>query len=263
VFELTNAQDQARRAQDSRPQSRRDEDRLASALDRIGTGTYTPAGYAAYSLAAQGGITGMETCGPAPDGYCMNRTHEIGCGSSGDPDAAEGLRPAMERIAHRPYADADGRVWADAEFGAPMSLVDHVEASLGVRLADKSLFETGRSKRQVAQVARPAVYGDPDTPGSGQRFSAATMATAQRLADASKGMLSTSADVSRQQAAYKVQHTRLANRIGKPRHADYAELSNPAPRDTRLVPFEGSVLGSLPVYASAGTVSQGDEVWMA
>jgi hypothetical protein len=143
-----------------------------------------------------------------------------------------------------------------------MSLLDHAEASLGVRLGDKSLFETGRAKRQVAQVRRTIRFGDPDT-GSGQPSSASTMRTAQRLADASRGMLATSADTARQRDAWKAQHARLADRIGKPRHADYAELSNPAPRDTRLVPFEGSVLGSLPTYASAGTVSgQDDEVFV-
>jgi hypothetical protein len=108
-----------------------------------------------------------------------------------------------------------------------MSLLDHAEASLGVRLGDKSLFETGRAKREVAQVRRTPVWGDPDIPGSGQRFSAATRRTAQALADASRGMLATSADVARQQKADKAQHARLAARIGKPRSADYAELSNP------------------------------------
>ncbi len=262
VHEMSYAAEQERITQDAAPLPRLAEDRMSHLLNRAARGTYTPAGYAAYSLAAQGGITGMETCGPAPDGYCMNVTHELGCGSSGDPAAVEDLRPAMERIAHRPYADADGRVWADAEFGAPMSLLDHVEASLGIRLGDKSLFETGRARREVAQVSRQQVWGDPDTPGSGKPFSASTRRIAQALADSSKGMLATSADVARQQAADKAQHARLAARIGKPRHQDYAVgLSNPVHQATELAQFEGGMLGNLPSYSRAGSVS-GDEVWL-
>jgi hypothetical protein len=263
TWDQVNTLELARITQDAASLPRLAEDRMSHLMNRVSQRTYVPAGYAAYSFAAQGGVTGMATCGPAPDGYCMNRTHEIGCGSSGDPAATEALRPAMKQIAQRPYADANGRIWADAESGAPMSLLDHAEASLGIRLGDKSLFESGRSKREVVQARRTPVYGDPDT-GSGQPFAASTMRTAQALADASKGYLSTSADVARQRDAWKQQHQRLQARIGTPRHQDYAVgLSNSsAPRDTRLVPFEGSTLGSLVPYASAGTVSGQDEVFV-
>ncbi len=253
VHDQVNALELARQAE---PMPVRAEDRVKHLLDRVRP---APGG---YSLASQGGITGMATCGPVVPGtdYCSNTTHEAGCGSSGDPAAAEALKPQMRQIAERPYADANGRIWADRQHNAPMSLIDHAEASLGIRLGDKSLFETGKARREVVQARRTPVYGDPDTPGSGQRFSASTMRTAQALADASRGMLSTSADVARQQAAYKAQHARLAARNGKPRHADYADLSNPVHRDTRLVPVGNSVLGSLVPYAAAGTVSGGDEV---
>jgi hypothetical protein len=78
------------------------------------------------------------------------------------------------------------------------------------------------------------------------------MRTAQALADASGGLLATSADTARQQAAWKAQHARLTARLGKPRSADYAaELSNPVHRDTGPVPFgEPPLFGSLQTYAA-------------
>ena len=108
------AREQARIEQDAAPLAVRSEDRLAVALGRIGTGTFTPAGYAAYSFASQGGTTGMETCGTADDlGYCMERFHAPGCGSAATPDIVEGLREQMELTAMRPWAGEDGLVWTD------------------------------------------------------------------------------------------------------------------------------------------------------
>ena len=224
VWELANEAELVRQAEDAEPAIRRatgtspTEDRLARALDRITAGTYTPQGPAAYGLAspAYGTVTGEQTCGVADDlGYCMERFHAPGCGSLADPEAAGALRPVMERTAHRPYMDESGQVWYDQQFGSAMSLVDHVEASTGIRLGDVSPFETGRARREVAQVQRPQVFGDPDDPdGMPLGIPASTARTAAALA--AQGGIQTTAGHREQQAAWRREHDRQAARYRPP-----------------------------------------------
>jgi hypothetical protein len=95
----------------------------------------------------------------------------------------------MEQIAVRPHLDADGRAWQDRQFGAPMTLTDHVEASTGVRLGDVSQFETGRSRRELVSPRRPARFGDPDADPEDETWHhlpAATARTAEALASVSR-----------------------------------------------------------------------------
>jgi len=266
TFQMVSDTELARIEQDAMPQPRRTEDRIATALDRIQEGTYVPRGQFAWEFASpdRASLTGLGTCDVADDlGFCRATTHQPGCGSAIGPEIVETVQDHLRDRALQGFADSTGRFWRD-QYGSPATMTDFIEAGSGIRLADADPY-SARPRRELARIERPVVYGDPDTPGSGRPFPAATMRTAQRLADASRGMLSTSADVARQRDAWAAQHGRLKARIGSPRHADFrgAELSNPVHRDTRLVPFENSILGSLTPYASAGTVSQGDEVWLA
>ncbi len=59
AFELASVTEASRITQDAEPPARLSEDRLANALARIAAGTYTPRGQHAWSLASQGGTTGM------------------------------------------------------------------------------------------------------------------------------------------------------------------------------------------------------------
>jgi hypothetical protein len=263
AFEFSNATEQQRQAQDkARP--RKSEDRLASALDRIADGTYTPRGQFArdygFASPAQGSTTGMATCDVADEfGFCRATTHQLGCGSSAASDVTLAVQSQMRQMAVRPYADADGKIWADQEFGAPMTLMSLVEASTGQRLGDKDLFESGRPRRGTAAVQRPYVHGDPDEPGTGQPFPADTVAKVRALA-AQRG-IATSESHQAQRDAWKAQHGKLQARIGRPRSADYAELSNPVHRETGLAQVGSTWNGSQPVYAATGAAGTGDE-WL-
>lgn len=196
----------------------------------------------------------MPTCGTADDlGYCMERFHAPGCGSAASPDITEALRPQLEQLVMRPYLGEDGQPWLDQEYGSPMTLTDHLEAASGIRLGDVGLFETGRSRREVAQVQRPQVFGDPDDPDAMPLdIPADTARTAAALA--AQSGIATSASHQAQQAAWKAQHARQAARLGSPRHADYAaDLSNPVPQGTGPVAFGDEPWnGSLQTYTRAG-----------
>src|SRR5689334_13724514 len=123
-------------------------------------------------------------------------------------------------IAVRPHLDEDGLPWIDQEFGAPMTLTDHIEALTGQRLGDASLWEAHRGqRRELASPARPQVYGDPDDPDAiPLPFPASTAATVAALA--AQAGIQTTADVREQQAAWRREHDRQAARLRGPRHAD-------------------------------------------
>lgn len=240
AFELANTTELARLAEDTVPLPRRAEDRVAHLVGRAARGTYTPAGYAAYSLAAQGGTTGMATCGTADDlGYCRERFHAPGCGSAATPDITEALRPQLADIALRPHIGADGQVTFDRRFGSPMTLTDHIEAATGQRLGDASLWESHRGqRRELAAPLRTSPYP------------AVTVATATALA--AQAGISTPADTAVQRAAAVREHDRQAARLRGPRHADYTEHASPARRAVELAQFGDEPLhGSLPVYTGA------------
>ncbi len=268
VFQLSNETELTRLAEDAVPLPVRAEDRMAYLVGRAGRRTLTPQGQFAYGLAntpdPMAATTDGVPCGFIDaTGRCGERYHAAYCNALATPFIAENLKPQMERIAHRPHLDENGRTWQDPEYGSHMSLLDHLESMTGQRLGDVGLFETGRSKRQVVQAKRSQVFGDPDDPDAMPlEVSASTARTAERLARQSG--IQTSAGVREQQTAWKQQHQRLQARIGKPRSADYsADLSNPVHQATGLAQFEASLLGSLPVYAAAGTVSgTGDEVFV-
>ena len=144
------------------------EDRIARALERITAGTYTPHGPHAFGLASPGygTTTGEPTCGPADDlGYCMERYPRPRLRPAATPDITEALRPELEQLAHRPYLGEDGEPWLDRQFGSPMTLTDH----LGGRQrhpawAMSPSSRPAATRREVAQVQRPQVFGDPDDP---------------------------------------------------------------------------------------------------
>jgi hypothetical protein len=252
AWDLANEAELVRQAEDAEPLAVRSEDRLTVALGRIGRGTFTPQGPHAYGLASPGygTVTGEPTCGVADDlGYCMERFHSPGCGSAATPDITEALRPELEMRAMRPHLGEDGQPWLDRQFGAPMTLTDHIEAASGIRLGDVSPFETGRTRREVAAVQRPQVFGDPDDPDAMPLpVAASTARTAAALA--AQGGIATTADHAEQRAAWRREHDRQAARYRPPRHADYAESSNPMHRETGLAQFGDEPWnGSLPVYS--------------
>ena len=254
TFELANEIELTRQAEDAEPLAVRTEDRIATALGRIGRGTFTPQGYAVREFASPGygTVTGEQTCGVSDDlGYCMERFHAPGCGSAATPDITEALRPELEMRAHRPHLAEDGEPWIDARFGSPMTLTDHIEAATGVRLGDASLWESHRGqRRELVTPARPQVFGDPDDPdGMPLGVPAATARTAAALA--AQGGIETTADHAGQRAAWRREHDRQAARHRPPRHPDYAaDLSNPMPRERGLARFGDEPWnGSLPVYS--------------
>lgn len=248
TFDLANEIELVRQAEDAEPPAPRTEDRIATALARIEAGTFTPRIYG-FASPGEGTVTGMPTCGPADEyGYCMNRHHAIGCGSTADTFVAELLRPQMADLAQRPHLDEYGLPWIDAEFGSAMTLTDHIEAATGIRLGDAAPYAV-RPRRELITAARPQVYGDPDDPDAVPLpFPEDTMATAAALA--AQAGIQTPADAQAQRAAWVYENTRQTARIRPPQHPDYrADLSNPAPRETRLAQFGDEPWnGSLPVY---------------
>src|SRR5260370_1158453 len=107
----------------------------------------------------------------------------------------------------------------------------------------------GGTRGEVAQVHRPQVFGDPDDPAAMPLpVAASTARTAAALA--AQSGIQTTADAARQHAAAVREHDRQAARYRGPRHPDYrTDLSNPAPRETRLAQFGDEPWnGSLPVY---------------
>jgi hypothetical protein len=75
TFNGMQALELARQQQDAAPLPRRDEDKLAVALSRVGSGTYVPA--AEFSNAAP---AGFGLCGPADDfGRCSAAYHALTC----------------------------------------------------------------------------------------------------------------------------------------------------------------------------------------
>jgi hypothetical protein len=108
AFDLANEAELTRQAEDSEPPARRTEDRIARALDRIGAGTFTPRAYG-FASPGYGTVTGEPTCGPADEyGYCRERYHAVGCGSTADTFVAKQLRPQMADLAQRPHLDEHG-----------------------------------------------------------------------------------------------------------------------------------------------------------
>jgi hypothetical protein len=254
TFELANETELIRQAEDAEPLAVKSEDRIARAMERIEAGTYTPRGAAAYGF-AQGSTTGTETCGSADEyGYCRERFHAAGCGSAATPDVVEVLRPAMADLAQRPLLDADGNPWIDARFGSPMTATDFVESATGIRLGDASLWEAHRGqRRELVSPARPQVFGDPDDPDAMPLAVPAGTARTAALLAAQSG-IQTTADHQAQHAAAVREHQRQAARIKPPRHADYAEFSNPVHRGSGPVPFgDAPWNGSLQVLTLAGS----------
>jgi hypothetical protein len=83
------------------------------------------------------------------------------------------------------------------------------------------------------------------------RKSISSTAASARTASAvaAQAGIPTSADARAAQAAFAREHARQAARIRPPRHQDYAEFSNPAPRPGGPVQFGDEPWnGSLPVY---------------
>jgi hypothetical protein len=131
-----------------------------------------------------------------------------------------------------------------------MTLTDHIEAATGIRLGDVSAFETGRTRREVAAVQRPQVFGDPDDPDAMPLgIPASTARTAAALA--AQGGIETTADVREQRAAWRREHDRQAARHRPPRHADYAEHATPHRQGIELANFGDEPWnGSLPVFSA-------------
>jgi hypothetical protein len=134
VWDMSNEAELTRVEQDAQPLPRLAEDRMAYLVDRAANRTLVPQGPAAYGLANQpdpmAATTGGMPCGVIDaTGRCGERYHAATCNSLADPFIAQTLRPQMEQIAARPWADVNGQVWYDQEHNAPMSLVDHIEAA--------------------------------------------------------------------------------------------------------------------------------------
>lgn len=245
-FDLANAAEQQRRAEDSVPLPRRDEDRVAHLADRLSRNTYAPRSYA---MSNPGSTTGLACCGPDIEGYCMNTVHETTCGSSAASDVTEVLQSAMRQWAHQGFADADGRVWEDSQHGSPMALLDHIEHQSGVRLGDVSPYTPG-NRRELVSPQRTVRFGNPDDPDDiPAGFSAATSRTAAAVA--AQAGITTKDGHRAQQEAWRKEHDRQAARYRPPRHMDYrTDLSNPAPREPSGLVQVGDEPwnGSLPVY---------------
>jgi hypothetical protein len=157
----------------------------------------------------------------------------------------------MADLAQRPWMDADGRVWQDREHGSNMTLLDHMEAMTGIRLGDANPYAV-RPRRDVTQVQRPVVLGDPDFPHIAPvAVPAGTARTAELLAR--QAGIPTSASHQEQHAAAVREHDRQAARYRGPRHADYQDHTAPRRRAVQLVNYGDEPWnGSLQVLTLAG-----------
>jgi hypothetical protein len=190
VFEMANAREQARQDQDSRSarSAGTAEERLQAAFARIEAGTFVPAGAYAVGLANDPDPYAATT-GGMPVGFidamgrCGERFHATTCNSLADPVIAETLRSQMRDLAARPLADADGQFWAGRD-GSPMSLTDFAEWNLGQRIADCSLLEPGKPRRELAAPARRIKFGDPDAPADEEAWAPVSAATSRAAARA-------------------------------------------------------------------------------
>lgn len=96
----------------------------------------------------------------------------------------------------------------------------------------------------LASAARPVVFSDDeDAPAHG------IPADTQRTVDQLATQLGARDHLAAHEAA-KAQHARLQAKLHPPRHADYAEFSNPVHQDRGLVPSgEEPLHGSLQTYS--------------
>jgi hypothetical protein len=195
AIELAAAQAAIRQAEDAAPAAPRDEDRLATALRRIGAGTFTPSvaerqlGFAAGDDYAPGG--GGCSCGAiAWDGSTAAAHHLAGCDSltitAGPDELAAVVRETglFGEFAAETATDADGFTWLD-QYGRPMSMTGLIESNAGQRLTRDDPFEGLGRPREVLRAQRAAVFGDPDDPDDpGLEFDASTRQAARDAAAA-------------------------------------------------------------------------------
>ncbi len=279
AIELAAATERARAAQDhARPPRMAGEAKLADALTRVATGTYTPSRAAqALGLAGEASSAGRALaearwqteqadpgiCGP-PDaiGGCSSRFHDSTCstGMLADPEVAGVLRDegVFTDAARSPWADGNGHTWFN-QTGMPMDITQHIEAATGQRVTplhgEAGLFEDGTGQRETIAASRVPRYGNPDDEDDqGVDISRQTRAAAR---DAATAMGITIPNAANERVRYReaadAATAQLALRNGmKAPHPDFGETSRD--RAARMhsygqpVAFNDPVNGEQPTY---------------
>jgi tetratricopeptide (TPR) repeat protein len=274
ALELARAtRQEAQAAEAARPPSRNAYDRVQDAYRRVGQGTYvmdfaTPGSQAGRDLAAarwasqrgMGGTTGSPTCGPSdPYGYCIERYHAPGCGSSADPAImSDELRGLMSARTSSPLIDSNGRTGWQTSEGRPAGLSDYIETMTGVPSRQPGLFESQR-RRQPVSIERQQYLGDPDT-GTGTPMPRTTQDAARDIAS-QLGLSQPTASGTRQQArdrqAVLAERFRGRTPVSRDQQWDTGSrqarvrAEHPAPR-LRLEPSETGLPGTLPQVVQDG-----------
>ena len=182
VAELANAsyeRETRRLAEDGEQLAARGEDRLARALSRIGTNSYTPRRVTMADLASPSAtartkaaaryrqehadfataVTGGEICGHVDElGRCGARFHEAGCSGLATTEIAEVLTAAgsYAELAAMPVTDATERTgWLEHD-GSPLTWRGWLEAATGQRQGQDG-FESGYGQPGAHQ--HPAAGG--------------------------------------------------------------------------------------------------------
>jgi hypothetical protein len=265
-------------AEDSAPQPRSAEARLARSLSRIAAGTYQPgtlefssASTAARELARArwgahqpGPVTGRANCGPSDDlGYCTGPFHDPSCGSIASTEIGEAMREtgAYRRLASQPFADSNGRTWSD-QHGDPVTLTGHVEAASGERLRDGAAFETGHGRRSLTTPQRVQRFADPSADPGTDAGTAVPRETA-----ALTGLAAMAMGLPRHRPASERGVERLADhalrRPGGPHrvHPDFGGVESPRERRERISAERGTgqlrAFGDEPVCGSLGYYEAG------
>jgi hypothetical protein len=233
AIELAQATAAARAAEDAAPRSSSAEVRLATALGRIGRGTYVPRGALDFAaptrrseallgmLGYQGGLYGGCSCGAVDsNGQTASRYHLAGCSQAVTPeDTAEMIRSgAYASVAAEAATDAHGRAWRD-QFGQDMTYSDHLEALTGQRLSHRDGPFGGLGHRELAQPQRVTRFGDrddPDDPG------APLSAASQRAVRALAGAMGLPDHAAARQQARDAAHDRMG-RLPAQRYRSYGE----------------------------------------
>ena len=285
VAELANAsyeRETRRLAEDGEQLAARGEDRLARALSRIGTNSYTPRRVTMADLASPSAtartkaaaryrqehadfataVTGGEICGHVDElGRCGARFHEAGCSGLATTEIAEVLTAAgsYAELAAMPVTDATERTgWLEHD-GSPLTWRGWLEAATGQRQGQDG-FESGYGQRVLTSIQRPAVFGDPSDPaGPAQGIGDGTWA----VVDAIRGQMGferqpTGFERGLEQAtAYAAARQGLPPTEAERRYDAYqAQATAESPREraervhqpTRPVQIEETWNGSLPKF---------------
>lgn len=188
AIELSMEHERQQAAEDSQPLPPGDEARLAVLLGRAGrrSAQREVLNFAGPYDEDGGPVTGQPNCGYTDPGtgLCIERYHDMGCGSMASGDVTEALRPVLAGGARAPYRDEHGWTWVDQN-GRALTTLGMLESTTGQRLTRESAFETGQGRRELTAPQSRRIWrdrDDEDDPGiEAPALRATTTALARQL----------------------------------------------------------------------------------